>query len=141
MEEISVLAPDAGASKAVEQFAHQHGYPFIQALKTRDTETGELHGFRITNPSEDVEGKNILILDDICDGGGTFEGIADELDKMGARSVALAVTHGIFSRGFFIGMDRIYTTNSYRNAEDFRHQHVSVYDIYTPERRYSQWEN
>jgi len=48
----------------------------------------------------DVNGKDLIIIDDICDGGRTFIALSEELKKNGARDIYLYVTHGIFSNGF-----------------------------------------
>ena len=62
-------------------------------------------------------GRDCLIMDDICDGGGTFVLLAEYLLRHGAASVGLAVTHGIFTKGidilFDAGISRIYTTDSF----------------------------
>jgi ribose-phosphate pyrophosphokinase len=67
--------------------------------------------------------KDLFIVDDICDGGGTFINIAriiKENEQFKGR-IYLIVTHGIFSRGFedlaeyFNG---IYTTNSISEVVD-----------------------
>jgi ribose-phosphate pyrophosphokinase len=46
-----------------------------------------------------VNGKTVLIIDDICDGGKTFLELGKKLKELGAKSVLLHVTHGIFSKG------------------------------------------
>lgn len=45
----------------------------------------------------DVEGKDVLLVDDMIDTGGTIVNAADYLRKKGAKSVRASVTHGIFS--------------------------------------------
>jgi len=66
--------------------------------------------------------KDIIIIDDICDGGGTFINIAKEINNEFKRfqnrqgKIYLIVTHGIFSKGFDElkqYFDGIYCTNSY----------------------------
>ena len=107
-----VVAPDVGASKKVDQL----GVPFIQGFKHRDTETGKLSGFSYPG---DVEGKDLIIIDDICDGGGTFLGLADKLLKGGAENIDLYVTHGIFSAGLTAltaVFRNIWTTDSYNHG-------------------------
>jgi len=110
--DIYVVAPDAGATKRCERFAKAVGAAgVIQCLKKRDTKTGQLSGFTCT---ADVSGKKLLILDDICDGGGTFVGLASELFT--AKQLDLAVVHGIFTKGTGqLGSiyNKIYTTDSY----------------------------
>lgn len=66
--------------------------------------------------TESIVGQNLLIVDDICDGGATFLPIAQQLKQLGAKSIVLYVTHGIFSKGldvlFNSGINTIITTNS-----------------------------
>lgn len=111
-----VITPDAGAYERVRQL--NRGYRQTrQAWKVRDPQTGKLSGFRIEDGSF-VRDKHCIILDDICDGGGTFSGLADVLRREGSKSVSLFVTHGIFSKGTPItGVDVIYTTDSYKAHE------------------------
>ena len=109
---IHIVAPDAGATKKAEVFAKAVGAAsVIQCMKKRDLATGQLSGFVCT---EDVTDKHLFILDDICDGGGTFLGLRAILSA--AATVELAVTHGIFSKGLDVvanAFDRVYTTNSF----------------------------
>ena len=59
-----------------------------------------------TNKSEtfgvlgDVKNKNIIIVDDMIDTGGTIIKAAKALREQGAKKILVAATHGIFSRGF-----------------------------------------
>lgn len=91
-----VAIPDAGATK--KAYSWLDGRDMVQCLKTRDTRTGALSGFQIVNP-ELVRDRDVVIIDDICDGGGTFVGLAEELLKAGATSLKLGVTHGLFTKG------------------------------------------
>ena len=106
---LTVVAPDAGSTKKIEKF----GTEFIQCLKTRNLETGSLSGFRVLN---DVVDADLVIVDDICDGGGTFIGLTKELYNAGAHTVQLYVTHGIFSKGlaplYEAGITKIMSANT-----------------------------
>ncbi|NET72671.1 MAG: ribose-phosphate pyrophosphokinase [Sphaerospermopsis sp. SIO1G2] len=108
-----LVAPDMGAVKKTEDLAKTIGVNgFVQGLKHRDLATGQLSGFGFNG---DVEGKTAIIVDDICDGGGTFLGLASKLREGGAKEVILYVTHGIFSKGLHVfndAIDEIYTTDS-----------------------------
>jgi ribose-phosphate pyrophosphokinase len=109
-----VVIPDKGATVRTSAILQRLGHAGSVAAcsKKRDSNTGKLSGF--TLESGDVSGRACLIVDDICDGGGTFSGIADVLRSHGATSVSLAVTHGIFSKGIAIkGIDCVYATDSY----------------------------
>jgi ribose-phosphate pyrophosphokinase len=46
--------------------------------KVRDPKTGQLSGFKIENPEviEENQDLPLVVIDDLCDGGGTFKGIA-----------------------------------------------------------------
>ena len=82
-------------------------------MKERDLKTGQLTNFKVFN--EDLQNKTCFIIDDICDGGGTFVGTAEALKKIGAQKIILVVSHGIFSKGFDLeNIDEIYTTDSYK---------------------------
>jgi len=89
----------------------------IDASKVRDVKTGEILYTSVNYQEGGLKGKNVLIVDDICDGGRTFIELARVLENYNeANSVDLYVTHGIFSKGLgvFDGLiDKIYTPNSW----------------------------
>jgi ribose-phosphate pyrophosphokinase len=107
-----VIAPDAGAAKRAGAVAHAYGFPLFQALKQRDPKTGKLSGF--TCEELPPRGR-LLVVDDICDGGGTFKGLATCIGLPRER-LALYVTHGVFSQGaetLHEHFAAIYTTDSH----------------------------
>ena len=119
--ELILVSPDVGASKKTIKIAEtfKGGCDVIQAQKVRNLKTGEIIKTEILG---DVKGKKILIPDDICDGGRTFIELAKALKNKGAVEVSMFITHGIFSKGLevFEGLiDVIYTTDSFRHAEEF----------------------
>jgi ribose-phosphate pyrophosphokinase len=105
-----IIAPDKGAQERAEIFAAAMGLPIYYASKNRDVSTGQLSGFDVSVP----EGGHYLVVDDICDGGGTFVGLGEKIREQGAFA-DLYVTHGIFAKGtrslreFY---KNIYTTDS-----------------------------
>ncbi len=113
----SLVSPDAGALKKIHKLAHHlNADNVVECMKERDVRTGALTSFKTT--TEDLSGKICFIIDDICDGGGTFAGTAKMLKEKGASKVILVVSHGIFSKGTKIdSVDEIYSTNSFRNVE------------------------
>jgi len=112
---VILISPDAGASKKVFKLAQALGISnVLECSKKRDIKTGQLSGFEV--PTIDLENKTCLIVDDICDGGGTFMGLGAELKKKNAGELFLAVSHGIFSKGFAELnqiFSKIFTTNSF----------------------------
>ncbi|WP_159602435.1 phosphoribosyltransferase family protein [Agromyces humi] len=88
-----VIAPDKGAvSRAAEAAAALH-LPLYRAEKNRDFETGKILGITCEPLPEDG---TYLVVDDICDGGGTFAALAQATGLHRDR-LGLYVSHGIFS--------------------------------------------
>jgi ribose-phosphate pyrophosphokinase len=115
-----VAIPDAGAVKKVDSWFRRihalvpHELQAIQCLKKRDTITGKLSGFQVL--ADDLSDKAVTIVDDICDGGATFIGLAEALMEKGVGELRLLVTHGLFTKG--VGtllnyFDTIYTLDIY----------------------------
>ncbi len=94
-----IICPDAGAERRTLDLAKEIGCDnVVFARKKRDPRTGSLSGFSLDElPKEGT----YLVADDLCDGGGTFLGLAAEYrkDPKGTGSLLLWVTHGIFSKG------------------------------------------
>ena len=117
-----ICYPDKGAA---ERYAKSTSFPFVYAEKVRDQLTGDILGLKILSLGQKLNGKRILIVDDICDGGMTFIKTAEILKQEGATAVDLAVSHGLFSKGKDVlhkaGIGTIYTTNSLlRNPDGFK---------------------
>lgn len=115
-KDVVLISPDGGALKKIYKLALVlQDYEVVECSKSRDVKTGKLSGFKVY--VDDLKGKDLLIVDDICDGGGTFLGLAKELKRKNAGKIYLAVSHGIFSKGienlteYF---DHIYTTDSFK---------------------------
>lgn len=127
----TIIIPDAGAAKKTFSvyFPDKLNVDFIQCLKKRDTVTGKLSGFRVIDDLPRFA--NILVVDDICDGGGTFLGLAEEIEKFRPKTLDLYITHGIFSKGTNIirsKYDRVYTTNSF--YYDYNEEELEVDFLY-----------
>lgn len=104
--------PDKGAVTKYTKIEEMPfvNFPYIYGEKVRDQLTGNILNYALKG---DPSGKNILIMDDICDGGMTFKLLAKDLLAAGTTEVNLFVTHGIFSRGLRTlhesGIKRIFT--------------------------------
>lgn len=108
-KDVTIVAPDAGARKKAQKVAERLRMPIVEAGKVRDVKTNEITGTAVFG---EVEGRECVIVDDICDGGRTFIALAQALKEKGAKRVILYVTHGIFSYGKQVildgGVDEIY---------------------------------
>lgn len=111
-----VVFPDAGA---VNRYPYLRKNPYIVFEKDRDQQTGTIRGHALTQdgqPEMLADGKNLLIIDDLCDGGATFLSIAKAVNaQFKDVKFGLFVTHGLFSKGRKLLEDAgftLYTTNS-----------------------------
>jgi ribose-phosphate pyrophosphokinase len=116
MQDAVLICPDAGAAKKVnEYFAWNSNLTeIVYCNKKRELSTGRIT-LEVIDPQK-CFGKNCVIIDDICDGGGTFMAIAEQIKP---KHLALIVTHGIFSKGFAAlekKFNEIVVSNSYRKA-------------------------
>ena len=110
-----LVAPDEGATRKVNKLANEYELEVLQGVKVRDPVTGNLSGFKMINPDH-ITGYDLMIVDDICDGGGTFLGLGAEILKYKPASLSLYVTHGIFSKGLDAlcdMFDHVYSTDTY----------------------------
>ena len=93
IEDLAIAAPDMGGAKRANSYAKALKCPVIICHKTR--ERANVVG-SITAIG-DVEGRNIIIVDDMIDTAGTLCKAADILKEKGAASVRACATHGILS--------------------------------------------
>lgn len=110
-----LISPDAGAYKNTHEIAEKLGATLVPSNKVR------VEGIPKIQIQGNISGKECLIVDDIADGGRTFNLLAKELKKQGATKVFLYVTHGQFNYGFDElknNIDHIYCTNSYKDIQD-----------------------
>jgi ribose-phosphate pyrophosphokinase len=108
-----IISPDEGSRQRSGVIANHLGLPLIYASKHRNFETGKLTGFTC-DPVPDPDGI-YLVVDDICDGGGTFMGLAEAIG-LPKNQLHLWVSHGVFSGRapqLNDAYDKIITTNSH----------------------------
>lgn len=114
----AIVSPDSGALKKIYSCAKAFSFdvPVVKADKNRNTATGEITGSMVYN-LQDVGDKDLLIVDDICDGGRTFielaKAIKDHCDYK-QNKIHLYITHGIFSKGLDVFdqyIDKIFCAN------------------------------
>lgn len=122
-----LISPDGGALKKIYKVSEfLGGTEVVECSKSRDVKTGKLTGFRVY--ADDLQQQDCLIVDDICDGGGTFIGLATALQNKNAGKLYLAVSHGIFSKGFeeLSCFEKVFTTNSFRDIDDARVTQIEI---------------
>jgi len=93
LDNLSIAAPDMGGAKRANAYAKDLACPVIICHKTR-SRANEVAS--ITAIGE-VEGRNIIIVDDMIDTAGTLTKAADVLMEKGAASVRACATHAVLS--------------------------------------------
>ncbi|MRX39451.1 ribose-phosphate diphosphokinase [Flavobacterium sp. LC2016-23] len=128
--DVKLISPDGGALKKIYKVSEfLGGVDVVECSKSRDVKTGKLSGFKVYE--DDLQGMDCLIVDDICDGGGTFVGLAEELKNKNAGKLYLAVSHGIFNKGFEVldCFEKIFTTNSFKDFDDKKVEVVKLSEL------------
>lgn len=143
---VGVIAPDKGAHARAQRVGDALQVPTYFASKQRDFETGKLSSFNAPEEwtvdydfrRDTIRGMPVvrdgdavykavpptegryLVVDDICDGGGTFMGLASVLG-IPRENLDLWVTHGIFSgnAGQLVhAYGNVFTTDSHPGAHN-----------------------
>ncbi|MCC6866696.1 MAG: ribose-phosphate pyrophosphokinase [Ignavibacteria bacterium] len=93
LRNLAVAAPDVGGSKRARAYAKNLGAELILIDKRRP----KPNVAEVMNIIGDVDGKNVLIVDDLIDTANTFVAAVEALKKNGALEIYGAVTHPILS--------------------------------------------
>ncbi len=93
LQNLSIAAPDMGGAKKANTYASALGVPTIICHKTR----AKANVVASITAIGEVEGRDVVIIDDMIDTAGTLCKAADVLMSMGANSVRACATHGVLS--------------------------------------------
>lgn len=93
LENLTVVSPDIGGIKLARSYARRLNAGLVVIDKRRPTH----NVVEVMNVIGDVEGKNVLLVDDMIDTGGTFVAAARMLKDKGAKEIYGAITHPILS--------------------------------------------
>lgn len=93
-EKIIVVSPDVGGVVRARSLAKRLNDAELAIVDKRRPEAGKSE---VMNIIGDVKGARCIMLDDICDSGGTLANAASALKEHGANSVSAYVTHGVLS--------------------------------------------
>ena len=92
-----IAAVDAGSVKSSERFSEDlGGVPLVYMNKVRDLVTGKVV---YKSMSEPVEGKTVLIKDDLISTGNTLVEAAKFLKQNGAETIDVCATHHLYVPG------------------------------------------
>jgi ribose-phosphate pyrophosphokinase len=93
LDDLCVASPDVGGSKRANTYAKYLGCPLVLCNKTR-ARANVVGSMQIIG---DVEGKNVVIIDDMVDTAGTITKAADLMMASGAKSVRACASHCVMS--------------------------------------------
>ncbi len=93
LKNLVIASPDVGGSKRANSYAKYLGVPMVMCHKYRK-KANEVAEMKIIG---DVEGADVIILDDMVDTAGTITKAADLMMQNGANSVRAIATHGVLS--------------------------------------------
>ena len=89
----SIASPDVGGSKRANTYAKYFGCPLVLCNKTR-ARANVVATMQIIG---EVEGKNVVIVDDMVDTAGTITKAADLMKENGAKTVRACASHCVMS--------------------------------------------
>ncbi|MEM7007507.1 MAG: ribose-phosphate pyrophosphokinase [Thermodesulfobacteriota bacterium] len=92
-EDLVIVSPDAGGMERARSFAKA----LNAGLAMTDKRRPNPNQAEIMNVIGDVEGKSVVLFDDLVDTAGTAIQAAKALLNHGAKSASLCVTHGVLS--------------------------------------------
>jgi len=93
IENLIVVAPDTGGAERARAYAKRLNAGLALCDKRRE----RANEADVMNIVGDVRGKNCLIVDDMCDTGGTICKVAEALHKAGANDIFAVFTHAVLS--------------------------------------------
>ena len=93
-DKIVVVSPDVGGVVRARSLAKRLDDADLAIVDKRRPEAGKSE---VMNIIGDVKDKRCIMLDDMCDSGGTLANAAAALKESGAKSVSAYVTHGVLS--------------------------------------------
>lgn len=128
-DEWVIMGPDMGAMKLARAYkdwiSKRYGYDIHLGVtdKTRSSDGTTTTQYVIG----EVEGRNILLVDDMIDSGGSIVGGVKKLKEKGAKRIVVAATHGIFSEKNKVKAEQrlrdadieVYTTDTIPRSLDY----------------------
>lgn len=112
-DKLTVVSPDVGGLKVAAAYADLLDCPLGIVAKRR-TDAEHVQPLDVIG---EVEGRDILLVDDMTESGGTLNEAAKLLKSRGALKISAAVTHGVLNEKGYErlregNIDEIFTTNS-----------------------------
>ncbi|HUV14614.1 MAG TPA: ribose-phosphate pyrophosphokinase [Acidobacteriota bacterium] len=130
LKRLAVVSPDSGGVERARFYAKflKANLAIIDKRRIADNEAV------IMNIVGDVDGRDVIIVDDLIDTGGTIVNATEEMRKKGARRLFAAATHGVLSgpaidRLQASEFERVLVTNTVPLAEEKRISKIKVLTV------------
>tara|TARA_B100001248_G_scaffold262736_1_gene261980 strand:- start:39307 stop:40254 length:948 start_codon:yes stop_codon:yes gene_type:complete len=112
-DNLTVCSPDIGGMKMAAAYADMFGCPLGVVAKRR-TDAENVNAFDLIG---EVKGREVILVDDMTESGGTLNAAAKLLKERGATKVRAVVSHGVLNEKGYerLGeglLDELITTNS-----------------------------
>ena len=104
IEDLTIIAPDQGAVKRASDFCKAFPESTFAMINKKRIRPNEIHSMELVG---DVEGRNVVIVDDMADTLGTLKKASELIMAKGAKSVRAIATHGILSGS---AMENLYSS-------------------------------
>jgi ribose-phosphate pyrophosphokinase len=122
-----VVTPDIGSIKLARLLANEIHADFAIVDKRRmnatDIKTNAIIG--------DVQGRDVILVDDICSTGGTLKNAALACKEAGAQRVFAAVTHLLLTKDPMrsFGIEKLLVTDTVPLSKEIDHSHIEVLSV------------
>ncbi len=128
LDNIAIASPDVGGTKRANTYAKMLGVDMVICHKTR-AKPNVIGNMTVIG---DVEGKDVIIVDDMIDTAGTITKAANLMKRQGAKSVRAFAAHGVLSgpaieRIENSELEEVYFTDSiYREHNCSKIKYISI---------------
>lgn len=128
---LTLVAPDAGAVGMARSYAKRLGDAPIAIIDKRRPEANSVE---VLNVVGEVEGRSVLIVDDIVDTAGTLTEGAKELKEQGAEQIFAFCTHGVLSGNAVRSIEsspieKLFITNTISLSPDKNSKKIEVISV------------
>ncbi len=103
ISDLTIVAPDQGAVKRASDFCKAFPDATFAMINKKRIKPNEIHSMELVG---DVNGRNVVIVDDMADTLGTMCKAAELLMNSGAKSVRCIATHGVLSGKAFENLEK-----------------------------------
>lgn len=102
LDNLTIASPDMGGAKRAKNYANHLGAEVVICYKERKKANEVAEMTLIGN----VEGRDVILIDDMVDTAGTLCKAADILVEKGAKSVRAIATHGVLSGNAYENIEK-----------------------------------